>query len=90
MVIPRKTSSETIRPERAASRTAGLLGAAMVSAVAMRGSSARGDSTAAWMLPQSRAAKTCRKTKKARPGGGPGHAFLRGKKLALALCGLGV
>src|SRR5882672_2676379 len=56
MVRPRKTSSETIRPARAGSAAASTFetGAAIVSAVAMRGSSACGDTTAPWKTPQCR------------------------------------
>ena len=56
MVTPRKTSSETMRPGRAGSTAACAFetGAAIVSAVAMRRSSADGDSTAANKMPQRR------------------------------------
>jgi len=56
MVMPRKTSSETIRPARATSVAAGMVetGAAMVSALAMGIPSMGGDTTAAWKMPQRR------------------------------------
>src|SRR6267378_3639998 len=56
IVRPRKTSSETIRPARAGSAAASTFetGAAIVSAVAMRGPSACGDTTAPWKPPQCR------------------------------------
>src|SRR5580700_3571797 len=56
MVTPRNTSSETIRPGRAASAAAGALEtvAAMVSAVAMVRPSNGGDSTAGLGMPQRR------------------------------------
>jgi hypothetical protein len=59
MVMPRNTSSETMRPARAVFAAAVTLeaGPAIVSAVAMRSPSAGADTTAAWRMPQRRDVK---------------------------------
>src|SRR6266576_1614052 len=61
IVRPRKTSSETIRPARAGSAAVSTFetGASIVSAVAMRGPSACGDTTARCKTPQCRGRLCC-------------------------------
>lgn len=90
MVIPRKTSSETTRPARGCSTTAGVLCAAMVAAVAMRSSSAGGDSTAARNLPQYRGGMPIAPRNNRGRERIPATIVLRGKKPALARYGLRV
>ena len=75
MVAPRNTSSETMRPGRAALAAAGApeAGAEMVSAVEMWRPSNGGDSTAAEEKPQRCDDKQTQKNMGGR--GDPGHAF---------------
>src|SRR5258706_14821542 len=90
MVMPRKTSSETIRPARATSVAAGMVetGAAMVSALAMGIPSMGGDTTAGRKMSQRRSS-FCRRYfvggKQKRDGEDVRHAFVRGKKLLRSL-----
>ena len=82
MVAPRNTSSETMRPGRAASAALVELGAGaeMVAGVAMGKPSDGGDSTAREAMPQCWSVKTC--PEKAWPGEGfPAAFFAGGKKL---------